>query len=308
MNKKNILKYVKWLWLVVVFVVVGFYFYNHFHQIEDQLKTVQPIKLFFSLIFILVAKFFVIELARQSVKHGNWLPKYYEFIPIVALSQLGKYIPGGIWHFAARISSYKENELSNKDTGKAMLVENIWLVTGATIFGLIALSIFPPTQVLEKLHIALPTLFFQILPIVLMVFWAAGLILLNRIFPDKMQQFSILQLIYLIFIQIAIWASLGISFYFICQIPVASSFPVVIGGYAISWIAGYLVIFAPGGIGIRELVLVALFSVYLPTDQVVTFSVIHRLIYTFAEILLGLLGLLIQWVVNRSRKKNETPA
>ena len=54
---------------------------------------------------------------------------------IFTVSQLGKYIPGSIWHFAARINAYKENALSNKKTAQVMLIENIWLVTGAGAFG-----------------------------------------------------------------------------------------------------------------------------------------------------------------------------
>ncbi|MDM7972636.1 MAG: UPF0104 family protein, partial [candidate division Zixibacteria bacterium] len=85
------------------------------------------------------------------------------------------------------------------------------------------------------------------------------------------------------------------------------SFWLILGGYALSWVAGYVVIFAPGGIGVREFVLVALFASLLPTGQIAIYSVVHRLIYTFVEVGLGGLGFLAQRAALRRRSEAADP-
>ena len=79
----------------------------------------------------------------------------------------------------------------------------------------------------------------------------------------------------------------------------------ILGGYALSWIAGYLVIFAPGGIGVRETVQVFLFSTISTPQQVVIISLMHRMVYTIVEVLLGLVGYLLTKRV--ARDQNSIP-
>jgi hypothetical protein len=50
----------------------------------------------------------------------------------------------------------------------------------------------------------------------------------------------------------------------------------------------------PSGLGVREAVLVALFSTIVPTEQIAAYSIVHRLLYTFVEVSLGLIGFFVQ--------------
>mgnify|MGYP007090168503 CR=1 FL=1 len=61
-----------------------------------------------------------------------------------------------------------------------------------------------------------------------------------------------------------------------------------IGAFSVSWAIGYSTVFAPGGIGIREIVLTALLGNFFPVQQIVTYAAVHRLLWTGAEVVLGL--------------------
>jgi hypothetical protein len=54
---------------------------------------------------------------------------------------LGKYLPGGIWHFAGKFGIYKVMGISTKATTQAIIYENIWLLSSATIVGFFTLLI-----------------------------------------------------------------------------------------------------------------------------------------------------------------------
>ncbi|MEA5078808.1 MAG: YbhN family protein [Anaerolineaceae bacterium] len=294
MKNNKIINALKWLWLIAVVVFIGYYFYKHLPEEIEYFKAIAISRVLLAALLIAIAKMFVVEMARFSITNDKWRPSYLRMFTIVTVTQLGKYIPGSIWHFAARISSYKENSLSNKKTAKAMLLENAWLVGSALAFGLLLLTIERPEDLLTKyLGITLPAALWAILPFVVIVLWLVGLVVLDKFLLDK-KTFSLSRLVRLVLIQVAIWGALGSSFYLIFQGAMLQHFLLILGGYVVSWMVGYVFIFAPSGIGVREAVLVALFSTIVPTQQIAAYSIVHRLIYTVVEVLLGLIGFILQ--------------
>lgn len=295
MKNNKFLQYLKWVWLAAVVVFVGYYFYKHLPEVLGYLKTINLAKLFFSILLIAIAKMFLVEMARLSVSTDTWRPSYWRMFSIVTVTQLGKYIPGSIWHFAARVSTYKENDLSNKKTAKAMILENAWLVFSALVFGLLLLSLQPPKEILaEKLSLTLSPTLWTILPFIIVALWLAGMFVLDKLFLSEKGEFSLIRLLHLVAVQACAWMAMGSSFYLIFQGANSEHFLQIVGGYAISWMIGYLFIFAPSGIGVREVVLVTLFSTLVPTEQIAAYSIVHRLLFTVVEVILGLIGFLVQ--------------
>ena len=295
MIKKKILTIAKWVWVIAVVVFIGIFFIQHLPEEIEYLKTIQLPNLFLAILLLLLGKLAVVELARQSVKRANWTPTYLQMLSIVAISQLGKYVPGGIWHIAARINSYKENSLSNKKTAKVMVLENIWLVSGGIVFAFFMLALDPPAaQIYSITKINLASTFWLVLRISLPLLWIIGLFILEKLFPMEHGSNVIKRILLLIIIQAVIWLTMGSSFYLVFQETGFENYWLILGGYTLSWAAGYLVIFAPGGIGVREFVLVVLFSGLIPTDQIAIYSIVDRLIYTVVEVGLGGIGYLLQ--------------
>jgi hypothetical protein len=60
---------------------------------------------------------------------------------------------------------------------------------------------------------------------------------------------------------------------------------VFLGAIFVSTIAGIVAFFAPGGIGVRELVFVQLLQVWFPKDQLVSFAIFWRLAETLMDLL-----------------------
>ena len=220
--------------------------------------------------------------------------------------QLGKYIPGSIWHFAARINAYKDNALSNKKTAQAMIIENLWLVTGAAAFGVVFLSLnHTVMDGATLLPVEFPEWLWSLLPYLVLIFWIAGLFLLDKRYPTSSKGITISRVLLLLLIQSGIWLSLGISYYLLFLNAGTNDLFLILGGYALSWIAGYLVIFAPGGLEYGK---PSRFSFFLPfrlPQQVVIISLMHRMVYTIVEVLLGLVGYLLTKRV--ARDQNSIP-
>lgn len=84
------------------------------------------------------------------------------------------------------------------------------------------------------------------------------------------------------------WALLGAAFTVFCAafLPVrANALRVLAGSVAASYLAGYLVLVAPAGIGVREGVMTALLSTIMPAPAAVVVAVVSRVWFTAAEVL-----------------------
>ena len=304
MTKSRFFNYFKWVWVIAVIGFIVFYFIDHLPEAIQYFKSIPPGSIIVSILLLFVGRFLIVFLAMQSVKTGDWHPKYSQMFSIFSISQLGKYIPGGIWHFAARINSYKENNLSNARVFQTMVIESIWMVTGAAAFVAVMFSI-QHAQTGDVIVKSIPTteLFWTLLPWATMIAWIVGLIIIDRRYPIKQSISLPGRIALLIVLQIGIWLTLGGSYFLLFQIAGKENIWLVMGGYALSWVTGYVVPFAPGGIGVREAVQVFIFSPIAAPEQIAIISIVHRMLYTITEVILGLIG----FFVARKKTSDSNP-
>jgi len=95
-------------------------------EVINLLKQIDVWRIVLSLILLLIGKAFLVKLVQYSVNCEGWYPTYPEILGVYGLSSLGKYLPGGIWHFVGRFGIYKMNGLSAKASTRSMILENIW--------------------------------------------------------------------------------------------------------------------------------------------------------------------------------------
>jgi hypothetical protein len=287
---KTILQIAKWVWIVVVFVAAGLYLRNNYLGVLEQLQKFSARSLLISVGFIVLGKMSLVELSRRSIHSSVWKPTCPEMFYVNSITQLAKYLPGGVWHFVGRFGIYRSNGLSVSQSSRAMLVENIWLVVSA--FGLGTALVFPHVgkvlPPIQDINAWLPSWPLAVLLIFLL--WYVGLIVLER--------FRILEggvnwrwVLGTHGIQVLAWLLLGLSFWVI--IPDAMSIRslgLAIGVFTFGWAVGYITVFAPGGLGAREAVLIALLTTNGVTDSAIVYAAVHRLIWVGGELILGLIA------------------
>jgi glycosyltransferase 2 family protein len=75
----------------------------------------------------------------------------------------------------------------------------------------------------------------------------------------------------------------------------------VAGASCVAWAVGLVVVFAPGGVGVRELVYVWMLSGLYPTDQLRAAAVTSRLVTVAAE-------LVVLALTYRIARRNRVPS
>ena len=83
------------------------------------------------------------------------------------------------------------------------------------------------------------------------------------------------------------------------------SYGTVIGAFLLSWMVGFIVPGAPGGIGIREAVITFLLSKSVSQESVVVSIVIYRFITTIGDLIGFMIAILLEKQNFPSRKQQQ---
>jgi hypothetical protein len=299
LDKKKLLSFVKWFWLILVLAAAGYYFYRHQDEVVELIKQIDLWRIFLSLILLLIGKLFLVILVRFSVNSEAWYPSYLEILGVYGLSSLGKYLPGGIWHFVGRFGVYKMNGLSAKASTRSMILENIWLLSSALATGVLGVFLTRFDLVADLIHIPDEKWLAIILTIVILAIWIIVLFVVHKIMrkytSGEIQSVTVIALVGLL-----LWTFIGGSFFVMFQDFSFSSAPLFIGGYAVSWAVGYIAVFAPGGLGIREAVLAFVFSNIASVELIAVYAAMNRIIWVIAEVLFGLVGMFQKKILSLS--------
>lgn len=238
---------------------------------------------------------------------GSALP-FGAAVRIWTISNLGKYLPGKVWSIGAMGILAKREGVSAVSAGGAALL-NALLNLGAG-FGVIALAgagelhkIAPWMRLAASLASASFVIGVLLLPKMLppvlrrLAKWR-GLPPLDRDLPAA-TIWSVTGL------HALSWVGYGLAFAAFVRgvAPLATGDPVLlIAVYAASYLWGYLMLFAPGGIGVREFALVAMLvslGIAGRTDALLI-ALASRIWLTVLEVLPGLIALFVSPKTSRS--------
>lgn len=285
----------KWLWIFLVLGLAIYYVVRRFGTIEAQVKTIGWWRLSVAMGLLIFSKLLVIQLAREAVRLAQHPIPFAQMFYFDSLSQLAKYLPGGVWHFVSRGGFYRAEGLELRQITQALIIENVWLLSGACVVGAWAVATF---------HLSLSVVL--LLTLALMFAWGAGLWLmfggLVRQPTTPASRRPNRTIVWNQALQTSIWIIRGISLWMI--VPEAHQLKqsaLVTGAFCLGWALGYIAVFAPGGVGIRESAILFLLTPILSPADSLVYVALHRFLWMSTEVLLGLaaLGLAIshgKWV------------
>jgi len=218
-------------------------------------------------------------------------------IKIKATAEFGKYIPGKLWGYGWLLIMYSQQAKDKKRIIYSSYLEIICSVLGAILLFLLSL-IFIDNILLNqyKLFIfGLCIIFcFSIHPKLLVFITNFVLKLLKKeLFKIEITFTDVLTIVSLYSLN---WFLFGFSFYlFINSFYSISinSFFYVLDSFILSSLAGFIALFAPAGLGVREGVLILAFKQIMPASIAGIISVASRLWLTLGEIFVFVILIII---------------
>lgn len=211
---------------------------------------------------------------------------------IFFVSQVAKYLPGGVWNFVAAAEMGTDYDISRRRSVTVLLMS--MLVSVLTGLGLASIAlVFGPSGLIGTywwVLLVIPVLLIILYPPVLNVFVNRGLTLLKRDGIEK--PFSGRAIGVAALWAAASWAVAGLQVWLILtglgNDPALQTYLLTLGGYALAWVVGFLVFFVPAGVGVREVVLGASLAGLVPAGDVVVVVLLSRILFTIADLILGL--------------------
>jgi len=306
MNKRS-LRIMKWVWAVAVFLAAGLYAFRNWQTLGDQMAGLAVWRLVISFGLVITGKLVLAELARWSLLAERRRYSHRQMLYLCSLSQLGKYLPGGVWHLVGRGAFYQSHGVAMSLIGRSLILENLWLLLSAIGFGASLtwaaladrwLAGGPVGAVGMRLIGAL----------LLLLVWAVTLTLVTRLACAKLDRYRPNALA-VFFGQCVVWTSLGLSLAVLTP-GVFTDIRLLLlapGSLALGWAAGYVTPFAPAGLGVREAGAVALMTQVLPLPQATFLVATTRLVWTGAELLLGAVSYVLYKGATPTTHSNVSP-
>jgi len=230
------------------------------------------------------------------------------------LAQVGKYIPGKVWGAVGKISLSRKIGISSARTGHALILETLFIIAGCLLMSLPVIPlaaqriglgttlsvIIVVTSVAVVLFTAHPGAFRKMLKIVRSL-TGRNIDIEDPGFVNVLKLLPVYILVFLLqgvaFVFLARSFGLDLPFY-----PGTFLLPTAVG-------IGFLAIFSPGGLGIREVSLVWLIGIVITSfepGQASLVSIAARLWITLGEALAFLVAVVWWGSGRRNGMESET--
>lgn len=211
-------------------------------------------------------------------------------IQIIAYSQFGKYLPGKVWVALGRMYLAREVGIQERHSVLSVIIETAYLLISALALFVFSLLFYP--GLLAKTYLLLILIPVTLVALYPPIFNRIVNFLLARIGQKPVLfRISPIQALALFLIYLFSWFMQGLGLYFLTL----SFYPIGIkallilpGAFSLSWIIGFVVFFAPGGLGVREGLFALLLEPVLPGAFNVIISLLSRVWVTISEILVFL--------------------
>ena len=251
-------------------------------ELTRSLSVWQPV---LSLILLVAAKLAYTEVVHLTLRALDRKAGFSQAFHAYSVSQIGKYIPGSIWQFVGRYGIYRGYGLHSRHVVELLVLENALMLAVALLVGsAAAIKIgIPILTIVPQLGVAVTGLAAAAAVVAAVLFVPGLAARLGRLAQICWRDRGLVVRVSVMFL--AMWILLGLSAYVLFAKQPGVSLPYVVSLFALSYVIGFAVVFAPAGVGVREAVLaLGLASVLSPEDALLL-AVGHRIVYVASDLL-----------------------
>lgn len=272
-------------WLFLVLGGLAYYVYRHGDEILTTVRQIGPSAIALAAIAAMLGKFFVALQMKRTLGLMNVDLQGFEFLRLYSYPDLAKYIPGGLWGIVGRWGAYREKGIPAWVIAKAIAVEHAWLIGGSAAIGAAAYAGSLGGRALaNRIGMDLsPSLVVAATASILFI-WLTVVFGSIRLVAGGAASGNILTTLLVAAEQLIIWITFGLAFHVLLPVE-ASDLATAVGATAMAFAAGFVAVFAPAGIGIREGVLTVLLSAIIAPQTALASAVFFRVVLLISDII-----------------------
>lgn len=305
-------KFFQFFWISLALVFLVGYVSQNWPTFTAQNWQISWINLSLAVLFTLLRKFLggvQWGLISRYGREDRTLAAFAADLRVYFLSNLAAYIPGSVWLVASRVQLNSRRGASVLTTSAGMVLETGLFIWSSCLIGLYtAALIFPNSEPILGLIAVLlvglaliaiqPALITRLLRPVGRLSVGTAQLRFNVSYWDGLL---------LLFAPLTVWVAGGLSHFFLVRtfyqaLPL-NVVPHLTSAFALAWTIGYLTPIAPSGLGVRDGILAALFSLWMPGPVAVVVTVTSRLLLAMEDIIAATGVWLVSSIFTMRQKK-----
>ncbi|HEY3687349.1 MAG TPA: lysylphosphatidylglycerol synthase transmembrane domain-containing protein [Streptosporangiaceae bacterium] len=282
-------------WLRVVFVLValvlgGITVANRWQDVRPVLDRLDP--------WWLVASFLAAALAliASAAMWRSLLADLGSRLParaagrVFLVSQLGKYLPGSVWPVLAQMELARDHDVPRTRAATASILVMVVNLASGLFVAAVTIPVFAG-DVADRyrwLLLLAPVIVAFLYPRVLNPILARVLRLARR--PAMEKPLRLRDVARAFGWSLAAWLAYGLhTWLLVLGIGTTTwrALPLAVGGFALAFCAGFLVVIVPAGAGVRDVALAAALSPVLGSGGAIVVSLASRLLLVIADLTLA---------------------
>jgi uncharacterized membrane protein YbhN (UPF0104 family) len=229
---------------------------------------------------------------------------------VMSVSQLGKYLPGAVWAFAAQLELAGDYQVPRRRCATTVVTSVTVTLGIGLVMAAVTLSLTSRTAAAHYWWVlaVAPLLVALLFPPILGRVINAILIVFRR--PPLERRPTGAGIAKAAIWTVAGWMLWGLQAWLLLHDVTGKGLGVLlvsIGAYALAWSAGTMIVIFPGGIGPRELALVAALAPVATRGPALVVAILSRLLMTGSDLIWGGAGLVIgRSLAKAVRRAKET--
>jgi uncharacterized membrane protein YbhN (UPF0104 family) len=205
---------------------------------------------------------------------------------IMFVGQLGKYLPGSIWPVLAQMEMGHAHQVPRRRSASASVLTMLLSLLTGLLIALVALPFVAGSTPYLWAFLAAPVLLVFLHPKVLNSVLSRLLRLARR--PALEEPLTGRAIAGASAWAVASWLFYGLQIWLLATrlgAPDGRGALLAIGGFAFAWSVGFVVVFAPAGAGVRDLLLIAMLGPVLSVASATAVALVSRVLMTIADLL-----------------------
>lgn len=196
-------------------------------------------------------------------------------------SQVAKYLPGNVFHFAYRHAAARREGIGHVSLGAALGLESVLLIAAAASLALGVTADPRIARITAWAHwivLVAPPAALVVCVSIIIALRRRAVTSATRAAPAMIAAFAI---------DVLFFVLAAIALRWLCVQPQALPFAAWCGWLSLAWIVGYVTPGAPGGLGLREAVLVLGLAPVVGEAEAMAVALAYRLVTIVADALLA---------------------
>ncbi|HEX3784074.1 MAG TPA: lysylphosphatidylglycerol synthase domain-containing protein [Pseudonocardiaceae bacterium] len=222
---------------------------------------------------------------------------------IVFVGQLGKYLPGSVWPVLAQMELANAHQVPRHRSATASVLAMLMSLFAGLLAALVTLPFVLTAPPYRLLLLAVPVMLLCLHPKVLNPALRLLLRLARR--ADSYEPLGGRAVLVALGWALLSWLAYGLQIWLLAVrlgAPEGRTALLAVGGFALAWSVGFVVVLAPAGAGVRDVLLVAILGTVLGVADATAVALVSRLLMTAGDLLAAAVAAFLA----RQRRSNAT--